>query len=165
MCCCGVRRGWRPPLKPPPPARCWRGRRWWGGVVGSCGLAVMCYCLVPHIPSLTDRSEGATGTSLPWGAGGVVVVGRGLASARDSVPLYRRFLVVGVVLPESGSWERDTRGQREPPAGSRTVLTTQGKMCRCRAGRKKKRGRRSSGGGKVLTDNHSMFWSFSCQTN
>lgn len=30
----------------------------------------MCYCLAPHIPSLTDRSEGATGTSLPWGGGG-----------------------------------------------------------------------------------------------
>lgn len=108
-------------------------------MVGSCGLAVMCYCLVPHIPSLTDRSEGATGTSLPGGAGGVVVVGRGLASARDSVPLYRRFLVVGVVLPESGSWERDTRGQREQPAGSRAVLTTQGKICRCRPGSEKKK--------------------------
>lgn len=32
----------------------------------------LCYCLVPHIPSLTDRSEGATGTSTSWGGWGGV---------------------------------------------------------------------------------------------
>lgn len=142
MRCCGVRRGWRPPFNLTPTVL---GGRRWGGLVGSCGLAVMCYCLVPHIPSLTDRSEGATGTSLPWGAGGVVVVGRGLASAGDSVPLYRRFLVVGVVLPESGSWERDTRGQREQPAGSRAVLTTRGEICRWSAGSGKKKKKEGEG--------------------
>lgn len=102
----------------------------------------LCYCLVPHIPSLTDRSEGATGTSTSWGGWGGCS-----PPLNNSVPLYRWFLVVGVVLPESGSWERNKRVRCHYRNSLRLWWRTK---LRWRAGSKQQLGQRYRKVGTVL---------------
>lgn len=70
-----------------------------GGVSSWSGA--LCFCLVPHIPSLTDRSREP-----------LVLLPTGFASTSNSVSLYRRLLVMRVVLPQPWSMLYDRQYAR-----------------------------------------------------
>lgn len=83
-------------------------------------LAAVCYCLAPHIPSLTDRSEGATGTSLPRGGGVGGVGGGGVGGeGRGRPPLATQCLSTDAFwwwewcCRSLGPGKETHRGQRE----------------------------------------------------
>lgn len=65
--------------------------------------SVTCYCLAPHIPSLTDGSEGATGTSLPRGGGCVGVGGGGGGGGGEGAGLRWRLSASLPTLSGGGS--------------------------------------------------------------